>query len=156
MLRGIYLTGALAILTVPIADIWMDFDYRLAANISLTYIAILVTAFTVLYGLRSRWDSNLIGKAFFTKCCFLSLVLWQASASSWLGSDYPHRDHIRFVIYSFGAVAYLPMLVSLWREQQRDRRLWRQRDAMLNALTPDVESDSDPFDPLDPTTRPPL
>jgi hypothetical protein len=49
-------------------------------------------------------------------------VLDQIALSLWWDLDYPFRQQIRFAIYTLGAVAYLPMLVSLLREQSRDRR----------------------------------
>lgn len=48
-----------------------------------------MTAFTVLYGSRPRWQENRIGRVFFTKCVFLSLVLWQAVVSVWAGLGIP-------------------------------------------------------------------
>ena len=131
----VYAGGALAVAAIVATDLWIDFDYALAANIALLYMSILVTVFTVLYGLRSRWGANPIGRTFFTKCIFMSLVLWQATVSVWTNSDYPHRDVIRFAVYSAGVVTYIPMLVSLWREQHRDRT---QRDMGSKALSPDV------------------
>lgn len=121
-MRWVYVLGTLATVAVPVADIWVDIDYGFAANLSLTYIAAFVTLFTVLYGIRSRWRANSIGKTFFTKCAFLSLVLWQGVVSTWAGGDHPYRDVIRYVIYTLGAIAYLPMIITLWREQRRDRR----------------------------------
>lgn len=142
-MRTVYTLGILAILMVPIADIWFNPNYELAANLSLTFIAGLVTGFTLLYGLRSRWGANVIGRTFFAKCVFMSLVLWQATVSVWSGFDYPYRGVIRYLVYSLGAVAYVPMLISLYREQRRDRELWRSRDAMLDALLPGTADDDD-------------
>ena len=50
-----------------------------------------------------------------------AVVLWQVVIAVWIGADYPYRQVLRFVIYSFGAIAYLPMLLVLWREQCADR-----------------------------------
>lgn len=121
-MRWIYAAGAAGVAGTIISDIWLDVDYGLAADISLIYIAILTVVFAALYALRSRWWSNRIGKVYLAKSLILALVLVQAVMSIWWEDDYPGRQVIRFIIYSLGAVAYVPMLVSLWREQQRDRR----------------------------------
>ena len=114
--------SGLAVLGTVVADIWVDLDYRIAANVSLVYIAVLTTVFTVLYLVRSRWWTNRIGRVYLAKSVVMSLVLLQIVVAVWLDTDYPGRQHIRFVIYTLGAAVYLPMLISLWREQQRDRR----------------------------------
>lgn len=118
----VYLTGLLGIVGVLVADIWADVNYRLAANISLIYIAAFVTVFTVLYWGRSRWRSNYLGKAFLIKGILLAAVLWQACAAVWIDTEYPYRHVVRFIIYTGGAASYLAMLIILWREQQRGRR----------------------------------
>ena len=118
----LYLTGAALIAATFLADIVFDIDYRVAANVSLVYMAALVTIFTVLYGWRSRWRVNRIGRVFLAKGVAFSLVLWQIVVATWIDTDYPYRQHIRFIIYSLGAVAYLAMVVTLWAEQRSDRR----------------------------------
>ena len=121
-MRWVYLAGLLTILGIFVSDVWFTIDYRLGANISLVLAATFVTAFTLLYGVRSLWRSNRIGKIFFTKSVVLAAVLWQIVLASWWDTDYPWRQQIRYVIYTLGAIVYIPMMVSLWREQQRDRR----------------------------------
>lgn len=122
MMRWVYLLGVSGIVGTLISDIWCDVDYEVAANVSLIYIAILAGAFAGLYLSRSKWWTNRIGKVFLAKCVILTMVLVQASLSVWWQDDYPGRQVIRFIVYSMGVIAYLPMLWSLWREQQRDRR----------------------------------
>ncbi|QDF19768.1 membrane protein [Mycobacterium phage LilSpotty] len=121
-MRAVYGIGTLALLAVLASDLWLDIEYGPAANWSLTLVTAMLVAFTVLYGVRSNWKSNRIGRVVFTKCVFLSLVLIQGTVSAWGGSDYPYRDVIRFVIYAFGAIAYAPMLITLLLQQQQDRR----------------------------------
>lgn len=121
-MRWAYLAAVAGIVATVVADIWFDIDFRLAANVSLIYVAVFTTTFAVLYGFRSRWWSNRIGRIFLVNSVVLPLVIAQIVLSTWWDADYPGRQQIRFVIYSLGAVVYVPMLVSLWREQQRDRR----------------------------------
>lgn len=121
-MRWVYLAGLFTIIGIFVSDVWFTIDYRLGANISLVIAAALVSAFTVLYGLRSLWRSNRIWKIFFTKSVVLAAVLWQIVLASWWDTDYPWRQQIRYVIYTLGAIVYIPMLWSLWREQQRDRK----------------------------------
>ena len=121
-MRWLYLIGLAGIVGTLIADIWYEIDYSVAADVSLIYIAILSAAFAVRYAGWSRWWTNRIGKVYLAKSVILALVLVQAMVSVWWQSDYPGRQIIRFIIYSMGAVVYVPMLVTLWREQRRDRR----------------------------------
>lgn len=113
--------AVVVVFVVVLADVWLDIDYRVAANTAMAVMAVLVAAFTLLYLLRSRWRTNRIGRIYATKSAILSVFLIQAAVAVWVSTDYPGRQYIRFVIYTLGAVAYVPMLVSLWREQQRDR-----------------------------------
>lgn len=127
-MRWVYFVGVAAIVGTFLADAWFWIDYRIGANVSLIYMAVLVTAFTVLYGVRSRWRGNRIGKVFFTKSVVLAFVLWQIVLATW-DTEFPWRQQLRFVIYTLGAIGYIPMLVTLWREQQRDReRRQQERD----------------------------
>lgn len=120
-MRWVYVTGLLIIVGVFVSDVWFAIDHRLGANLSLIFAAVFVTAFTLLYGLRSRPGSNRIGRVFLVKSVVLAAVLWQIVASQWWDDDYPLRQQIRYTIYTLGAIVYIPMLISLWREQQRDR-----------------------------------
>lgn len=104
-----------------ISDLWFNPNYRTLANIMLLSMACLVVTFTMLYILRSRWSSNKIGLIYAVKCGALSMVLVQATVASWWDLEYPFRQQIRFMIYAIGALVYIPMIVSLVREQQRDR-----------------------------------
>ncbi len=118
----LYLVGVLAIAATYLADLWLHIDYRVAANVSLIYMAVFVTAFTGLYAARSNWRANRIGKVFLAKGIAFSVVMWQIVVTAWVGADYPYRDHLRFAIFSLGALAYLAMLVLLVMEQRSDRR----------------------------------
>lgn len=98
----------------------------LAANIALIVLAVMVAVFTILYIARSPWERNEIGRIYAGKSVLLSLVMIQIGLSVWISTEYPGRQWARLLIYSAGAVAYMPMIVSLWRHQQADRR--RHRD----------------------------
>ncbi|QRZ05871.1 putative phage holin [Mycolicibacterium austroafricanum] len=118
----LYIGGAAAIAATFLADLWLNIDYRFAADVSLIHMAVLVTVFTGMYGWRASWRVNRIGKVFLAKGIAFSLVLWQIVVAVWVDVDYPGRQHIRFAIYSLGAVAYAAMLITLWVEQRADRR----------------------------------
>ncbi len=120
-MRWVYLAAICAVAATVAADVWFEIDYQFWANVSLLAVAGLATTFTVLYLVRSKWWTNRIGKIYLAKSVVLSLVLMQIVLASWWATDYPGRQHIRFVIYSLGAIVYVPMLIALWREQQRDR-----------------------------------
>lgn len=140
-MRWLYLAGFLAIAGTFIADIWLTIDYEFDANVSLIYLAVLVTAFTVLYGLRSNWRANRVGQVFLIKSVFLSLVLVQIVLSSWWDADYPLRQQIRFILYTAGAWTYASMVVALYREQNRDRR--KRASAKQAAVAPIGSDNSD-------------
>ncbi|OHU38189.1 hypothetical protein [Mycobacteroides chelonae] len=127
-MRWVYATGLLIIVGVFVSDVWFSIDYRLGANLSLIFEAVFVTAFTLLYGLRSRPWKNRIGRVFFVKSVALVAVLWQIVLASWWDTEYPLRQQVRYIIYTLGAIVYIPMLISLWREQQRDRKQSRSED----------------------------
>lgn len=112
-MRWLYVAGFLAITGTFVADIWLPVNYEFDANISLIYLAVLVTIFTVVYGLRSNWRGNRVGKVFMIKSVFLSLVLLQIVIASWWDGDYPFRQPIRFILYTAGAWTYAAMVVQL-------------------------------------------
>lgn len=118
----LYAAGVAGIVGTMVSDIWFHIDYRVAANISLIYVASLTTIFHLLYALRSNWKANRVGKIFFVKTIFLPVMLWQIVLSTWWDTDYPYRQHLRFAIYSLAAVAYWAMVVALWNEQRADRK----------------------------------
>jgi hypothetical protein len=118
----LYLIGTIAIVATFVADLWVHIDYRIAANVSLVYMALFVTVFTLLYAIRSNWRVNRIGKVFLAKGIAFSAVLWQIVIALWIDTEYPHRQELRFAIYSLGALAYLAMVVVLVIEQRNDRR----------------------------------
>lgn len=121
-MRWFYILGVASMVATLFADRWIDVDYRLSANISLAALAVMMTVFTVLFAARSRWRASQVGRVFLIKCVFFCLVLAQISVTVWWGEHYPWRDQIRYAIYTLGAIAYLPMLWTLWREQRRDSR----------------------------------
>ncbi|MHC9292054.1 putative phage holin [Mycobacterium sp. LTG2003] len=121
-MRWAYGLAVACIVAFLLADVWFEIDYQFWADVSLLAVAVLVLIFTAQYLGRSRWWTNRIGKVYLTKSVVLSLVLVQIAVALWWDTDYPFRQHIRFAIYALCAVAYVPMIATLWREQQRDRR----------------------------------
>lgn len=114
-------TGAAVVAVLLVVDIWLHVDYQLAANIALLAVAVLVSTFTVLYSVRSPWWNHRLGRIYWAKCVVLSAVLLQITLAIWWDLEYPGRQYVRFAIYGLGAVVYIPMLVSLLREQKRGR-----------------------------------
>ena len=120
-MRWLYMLAVTMLAAALAVDIWFDPNYRLAANIALVCMTVLVAAFTVLYLVRSRWWANEIGKIYLAKSVVLALVLAQGTLAVWWAADFPGREHIRFAIYALGGVAYVPMLITLWQKQTADR-----------------------------------
>lgn len=100
---------------------------KFAANWSLLALTIMVTTFTLLYFFRSPWWRNRIGKIYLVKSVVLSLVLLQITMAVIVSADYTYRQPIRLSIYVLGVLVYVPMIWSLVREQNADRR--RRREA---------------------------
>lgn len=92
------------------------------AAFSILVLALLVTTFTVLYFLRSPWWKNKVGEIYLFKSTLISLVLLQGALSIFWSMDYPGRVWVRTIIYVGGAIAYVPMIIALVKEQNRDRR----------------------------------
>lgn len=119
---SVYIVGVISIAVVLVYDLWFIVDYQLAADIALTALAVVTTAFVILYGVRSNWRANRVGRIFFVKAVVLPMVLWSAIASVWTDYSYPWREHVRFVIYAVAAVAYAAMVILLVQQQRGDRR----------------------------------
>lgn len=111
----------LSIAVVLLADIWWfnSDDYRVAANVSLVYIALLTAVFTARYAFWSQWWRSRVGPTYLALKVIMTVVLWQIVIATWWETDYTGRQQIRFAIYSLGAVAVLAMIRTLVREQRR-------------------------------------
>lgn len=122
-MRWVYVVGILGIIGTLAADPWMDTDdYKLGADLSLTYLAILSTCFTIRYVGWANWRANKIGQIFALFSVLLTFTLIQGAVSVLIDPDYPGREYVRFIIYSGGVIGMLGMLVSLWQHQRRDRK----------------------------------
>ena len=73
--------------------------------------------FTLLFGLRSRWYTNPIGKMQFHKSVTLTTVFTLILVNSML-PDYTFRETIRFIVYSALAVALWGQVYMLILVQQ--------------------------------------
>ena len=123
--RTIYIIGTVVtVVSLVVGTVcgMTSHDWATGADVSLIYMGVLATAWSVLYGIRSAWRSSAVGRAVLTQSVILAAVLIQGAVSQWIDHDYPWRHEIRFALYSLGAVSFVAMLRSLWREQQRDRR----------------------------------
>jgi hypothetical protein len=78
--------------------------------------------FTLIYGFRSRWWSNEVGRVLFPEKLLMCLVLSQVSWSTWTESGYPGRDPVRIVLYGLGALSLMWMTVVLVSIQRRERK----------------------------------
>lgn len=110
------------IVGVLVADIWAPIDMRVAANVSLVYMAVGASVFAARYALWSHWRASQIGPTYLAFKVAMALVLWQIVFAVWADSDWPGRQHVRFVIYSAGAVAAVVWVGTLMRVQKRARR----------------------------------
>lgn len=114
--------SAVVITVVLAADIWADIDMRVAANMSLMYMAVGATVFAARYAFWSNWRASQIGPTYLAFKVAMSLVLWQIVVAVWVDADWPGRQHVRFIIYSVGAVAAVVWVATLMRVQKKARR----------------------------------
>ena len=136
---GLALAGVAAVL---LGDLWWfdEADFQRAANMSLIYLAVLTMIFTIRYAGWSQWYVNRIGRSYLTFKVVMSMVLIQIVVATWWDPDFPYRQQIRFVIYSLGAIAAIPMLRALIREQRADHDI---REAVKRKRTADGYTDDD-------------
>lgn len=114
--------SAVVIAAVLVADIWAQIDMRVAANMSLVYMAIGATVFAGRYALWSNWRASQIGSTYLAFKVAMALVLWQIVFAVWVDTDWPGRQHVRFIIYSVGAVAAVVWVGTLMRVQKKARQ----------------------------------
>lgn len=126
-MRWVYLPAVAAMVGTVVADVWFTVDYQLLANVAVAAAAVLTSAFAALYAFRSKWWRNPIGKTYLVKSVFMALMLDQIALALWWGADFPGRQHIRWIIYASAVIAYIPMFITLFREQSNDRQEVRDR-----------------------------
>ncbi|EOM78085.1 hypothetical protein DW322_11355 [Rhodococcus rhodnii] len=95
---------------------------RVVPDVMLLLLAVAATVFALLYLCRSPFWRNRIGKIYGAKTGIMAFVLLQNTLAVWWSQEYPGRHVIRLIIYTLGFLAFIPMIVSLWRMQQEDRR----------------------------------
>ena len=83
---------------------------------------ILATVYVVLYGTRSRWTQNRVGRTHFFQSSTIAVFLIQISITLLTESSYVGRDIVRPIAYGAGAVGYFALIIMLLIMQQRDRR----------------------------------
>lgn len=92
-----------------------------AANVALVVLAIMAVLFAAIYVIRSPWEHSEVGRIYALKSTLLALVMVQIALSVWISTEYPGRGWARLIIYTGGALAYIPMIASLVRHQRQDR-----------------------------------
>lgn len=120
-MRSIYATGSAVVVFVLVIGTLVGFtadDWRVSANMSLLYITVLTTLWSVLYAVRSAWQTSAVGRILLVQSVLMSAVMWEATVSIWWDPDYPGRDHVRFVVYTMGALSCTVMLRTLSRVQR--------------------------------------
>ena len=84
-----------------------------------------IFAFTILYGLRSRWWKYIEGVALFFKSLTLAMVSAISVAYLFFG-DYPFRQPLRIVVYALFSGSSWFFFIALVRRQRDDGRRRRQ------------------------------
>lgn len=124
MIRHIYGIGIAGVVTTLLSGAllgWVTRDWQVSANVSLTITAVQAVIFAVLYGIRSNWRASSVGKVMLILSGVMAVALIMVSLDSWFVWAHPWCEIVRYVTYSFAAIAYVPMLVTLYSEQSADR-----------------------------------
>lgn len=86
-------------------------------NYVLLFAGLSAITFVLFYGLGSNWRGTPGGRAVFFFVSALAVVFAYSIFSRFLGGDFPGRDIIRLVIYSYVLITTIHLLVDLIRTQ---------------------------------------
>ncbi|MGB0971621.1 MAG: putative phage holin, partial [Mycobacterium sp.] len=100
ILTWAFTVGAVLIPAALAAEVWVDPDYQLLADVALALLAAVVTIFTIRYAFWSRWSDNPTGRAFLAKSVVLAMLLLHIVAERWIPVAYPLHEHVRFAVYA--------------------------------------------------------
>lgn len=109
------LVSYLLVVVLNAAFPWMD--DRTWGNLSLWVMTGQLVVFSTLYGLRSNWHLNEVGRMFLWHTTISSGVMFQVAMSAATASDYPYREYVRPVVYALGMCSWAAMTVMLMRYQ---------------------------------------
>lgn len=139
MKRVVATTMLIVLVLLGLLQWYLDAQHRFSilqlANVSLTFMAAFTAVFALVYGLRSAWHKNSIGKIFFVNKVVFSIVMIQLTISVWISRDYPGHDWARLFIYGGGALVSAAMLAALVHKQMVDRK----RCARLKSVDEDED-----------------
>lgn len=126
LVRGLEWAVPLSLLAwlavVVLNRVFPDVSDKTWGNVSLFLVSTQLLVFTLLYGLRSHWNINPVGRMFLWHSTIMSLLMFQVSVSAWTDTSYPGREYIRPVVYALGILSYAAMTWTLVRQQQKDRQ----------------------------------
>lgn len=88
----------------------------------LVALTVAMIVFTIIYGLRSKWWSNEVGRVFLPEKVLMCLVLFQVSLSAVTRSTYPYRDEARLLLYGLGFLSLVWMIGLLLKIQGREHK----------------------------------
>lgn len=112
-----------AVLVVAALLAWLPTRWaNVTGDVFLAAMAFELVLFTTIYIVRSKPFRTAIGTIFARKSIVFSLVMIHITVSVLIERLYPGRDVLRMVVYLAGAVVYIPMITSLVREQNAQRR----------------------------------
>ncbi|WP_305779998.1 putative phage holin [Nocardia nova] len=89
-----------------------------AVNVLIVTVAVKSTILTLVYGVTSGWRFQPLGRAVILLNSGIAAVTLQASVSIFTDSDYPFRDQIREVLWTYVALSVLWLLLTVYRIQQ--------------------------------------
>lgn len=126
LVRGLEWAVPLSLLAwlavVVLNRVFPDVSDKTWGNVSLFLVSTQLLVFTLLYGLRSHWNINPVGRMFLWHSTIMSLLMFQVSVSTWTDASYPGREYIRPIVYALGILSYAAMTWTLVRQQQKDRQ----------------------------------
>jgi hypothetical protein len=89
-----------------------------AVNVLIVTVAVKSTLLTLMYGFTAGWRFGPLGKSVILLVSSIAAVTLQGSVSIFTDAEYPGRDQIRAVLWTYVAASMLWLLLTIYREQQ--------------------------------------
>ncbi|MGW4719804.1 putative phage holin [Nocardia sp. NPDC004260] len=109
-----FLINVTLLVTLPIQD---------AVNVLIVTVAVKSTLLTLVYGFTSGWRFGPLGKSVILLVSSIAFVTIQGSVSIFTDANYPGRDQIREVLWTYVALSMLWLLLTIYREQQEGEQM---------------------------------
>ncbi len=94
------------------------FPIKVVVDALIVTVALKSAALTLIYGFSCGWRFGQLGRAVILLITGISAVTTQASVSIFTDANYPFRDQIREVLWTYVALSVLWLLLTIYSVQQ--------------------------------------